>query len=427
MCGVVGSSGLIVWLLVAVGGAGAEQDLVQPHGAATSLSCQLAADWEECRVEHLLQYEQRECVMLAGAEEQPCYGLGPGARLAVEEDRCRLHIPSLTDASNGSWVCRTRGVTVQVSRYHLTVLHPPSSVTVVPQTKQLFYLAGSQQWITARITVRNVAPMPVMQWSMHGESIDGLWMRETDVDWSAQYLTVVDSLYSTGKEAYNGQFLDYNLTLQVVDEFGHRNESLDYVNMGSIKLKCKNCKYAPLLNLTTETTSETFPTTEIVTNTQHMSTSTTTVTTSQTSTTTKSTTPIISTITTTTTSTPSLISTTTVTTTTTTTTSTTSITTTTPTSTTPGSSTARPGNTTLLPPGPCVFNLTEMSGEVRWPEPNRNCLLDPPPQWAVTIPCEGNCINNIKVNLKSVHSSSPDPCQTRLAFTAQDGTTLATE
>ena len=187
-----------------------------------------------------------------------------------------------------------------------------------------------------------------------------------------QDLKVTESLHFKGQETFNGRNLQYRLTLDVVDENGTSSE--DYVNEGSIRLICNDCP-PPHSSMTSQssTLSTTHHTTTIIT------------TTSTTPLTIAPTTPV-----------------------------------TTQTTTQPTTPTTSPSTEKV--PVDCYFNLTNMSGPLKYPPPQTICNLDSSPTWTININCNGNCINIINININKMdYKTNDDPCDTRLKLSTYTG------
>ena len=93
------------------------------------------------------------------------------------------------------------------------ILHEPSDITVNPQAGSV-YGYKLTEWLHASISVKNVSPMPKIQWTIENESINGTSIKETEVSYLYQDLEVTESLHFKGQETFDGKSLQYRLTLQ---------------------------------------------------------------------------------------------------------------------------------------------------------------------------------------------------------------------
>jgi hypothetical protein len=102
----------------------------------------------------------------------------------------------------------------------LTVIAEPTAIEWRPQpmSGQFSYPAG-EPWSVA-VVVHNVRPRPRIYWTMNNQSIEGLTVTTTSVTEQGVALTVTETISLKGKEAYNGELLEYRIELEAVDEAG---------------------------------------------------------------------------------------------------------------------------------------------------------------------------------------------------------------
>jgi hypothetical protein len=124
----------------------------------------------------------------------------------------------------------------------LTVIAEPTAIEWRPQpiSGHFSYPAG-ESWSVA-VVVHNVRPRPRIYWTMNNQSIEGVTVTTTSVTDQGESLTVMETISLTGKEAYNGEVLEYRIELEAVDEEGitsvaYRAESREL----SAQLRCLGC------------------------------------------------------------------------------------------------------------------------------------------------------------------------------------------
>ena len=115
----------------------------------------------------------------------------------------------------------------------VSVLHEPSHVDMFPQCGTVNKYQREDQ-LTSWLDIQNISPQPDILWTMDGQTIEAVTVIETDVHENFQDMQVVQTLRFLFHESFNGKNLEYRILLEVVDEFGNKNPSDNFIMDGSI-------------------------------------------------------------------------------------------------------------------------------------------------------------------------------------------------
>ena len=128
-----------------------------------------------------------------------------------------------------------------VSEFQMSVLHEPSHTDMFPQNGTVNRYKLNDQFIS-RLVIQNISPRPDILWTMDGEAIDGLTVTETNVQQNYRDMQVNQTIKFIGQENFSGKYLEFEILLEVVDEFDNKNEDQNFSQKGNIKLFCSNCQ-----------------------------------------------------------------------------------------------------------------------------------------------------------------------------------------
>jgi hypothetical protein len=251
--------------------AGPVRELVKMPGASAQLTYSGPRDWTACTVTQLETTHTCRIVRSSSPSNHTCED---GISISQHLSLCSLTIYPVQQGHNGTWVAEFERAGENAAEMNffsrqivaLTVIAEPTAIEWRPQpiSGQFNYIAG-EPWSVA-VVVHNVRPRPRIYWTMNNETIEGLIVTTTEVDKAGVLLTVTETISLTGKEAYNGDRLEYRIELEAVDEDGvvevvYSRESREQ----SAQLRCQGChktSTATTAEVTTApeaTTTETMP------------------------------------------------------------------------------------------------------------------------------------------------------------------------
>ena len=205
-----------------VRGSPAVRELVKVPGTDAQLTFRGPRDWTTCAVTQL--ETSHTCTVRRTADSDSASHActeAAGAYIRQHANLCTLSIESVQEGHNGTWVASFDGDdqanvfdilnTQQVIA--LTVIAEPTAIEWRPQpiSGQFNYIAG-EPWSVA-VVVHNVRPRPRIYWTMNNQSIEGVTVTTTTVSEQGVFLTVTETISLTGKEAYNGERLEYRYRL----------------------------------------------------------------------------------------------------------------------------------------------------------------------------------------------------------------------
>ena len=223
--------------------------IVQRRGAETSLSCELpdlaeAGGWSLCTFSH---EDGAECGLTPGEDGHQCAGL-PGAMVNVTEDNryCRMIIYSLDDNSDGDWTCGVYYDEAELNRkyFHINLISEPSWIDFTPRVED-FYDFDLNDSFEATLYVFMVNPQPVIQWTINGESIQGVHFIQTEIipEEPIDNMEVVQELLIPEMlGVFDNSYLEVMVRIEVVDEFGRIPEE-DYEYRTGFSLRCSYTCY----------------------------------------------------------------------------------------------------------------------------------------------------------------------------------------
>lgn len=217
-------------------------EIVQKSGKSSTMSCPLPdSSWSECRFQHF-NGSQGDCSLHSGQDRKECASFQDSYLHLTEDGFCQLVIESVNDYHTGIWGCKIDedAKTEQMhAKFNLLLIREPTHIDYYPHTETFNYIVD--QWFEVSLDVQNVAPKPLVQWSMNNSSIDGLTIRDVNVTQNYMDMEVVERLQLQMKRSFNKKFLEFTMRLAVVDEFGKRHPEDDYIKSGRIQFLCSNC------------------------------------------------------------------------------------------------------------------------------------------------------------------------------------------
>jgi hypothetical protein len=253
----------------AAAAAGPVRELVKMPGASAELTYSGPRDWTACTVTQLETTHTCRIVRSSPPTNHTCEdGISISQHLSLSS----LTIYPVQQGHNGTWVAEFErpgdNNAAEINFFSrqtvaLTVIAEPTAIEWRPQpiSGQFNYIAG-EPWSVA-VVVHNVRPRPRIYWTMNNETIEGLIVTTTEVDKAGVLLTVTETISLTGKEAYNGDRLEYRIELEAVDEEGtvevvYSRESREQ----SAQLRCQGCHKTSTATTTEVTTASEATTTE---------------------------------------------------------------------------------------------------------------------------------------------------------------------
>jgi hypothetical protein len=245
----------------AAAAAGPVRELAKMPGASAHLTYSGPRDWTACTVTQLETTHTCRIVRSSTPTNHTCED---GISISQHLSLCSLTIYSVQQGHNGTWVAefeRSGDNAAEMNFFSrqivaLTVIAEPTAIEWRPQpiSGQFNYIAG-EPWSVA-VVVHNVRPRPRIYWTMNNETIEGLIVTTSEVDKAGVLLTVTETISLTGKEAYNGDRLEYRIELEAVDEEGgvevvYSRESREQ----SAQLRCQGCHKTSTATTTEVTTA----------------------------------------------------------------------------------------------------------------------------------------------------------------------------
>ena len=223
--------------------------IVQRRGGEVSLSCELpdlaeAGDWSFCFFSH----ECGECGLTPGEAGHQCPDLH-GVMIQVTEDSryCRMTLQSLDDDSDGDWSCGVFNEDIELTRkyFHINLISEPSWIDFTPRVVD-FYDFDLGDSFEASLYVFMVSPQPVIEWTIDGESIQGLHFIQTEIipeEPTGSMEVVQELLIPEMLGVFDKSYLEVMVRIEAVDEFGTRMPEADYEYRTGFTLKCSYTCY----------------------------------------------------------------------------------------------------------------------------------------------------------------------------------------